>query len=373
MLINWGLYFCENIEVLNFTSNEKELNHEISYQLCYNCKNLKKVILSSQIDTLRERCFDGCSSLYDIDLRYITTIYNGCFSGCIALKSFNIPNLFNIRYRAFSYSAIESFKFNQYIKTILDEIFFSAKNLSKVTLLEGITRIEEYAFKNTSLSDITIPSTVESIHPTAFDLTDVKINVVKKNPYFFTSEHCLIDKLNGNLILTFGKLPLIFTIPNEVKKLGDNSIRPCNDSVTIESSILYQKSIGAAVIKISSSVISISQSAFTDVHFLYTVCYDGFVYSNDREFKKPELLRNAFVTDNYIYDEFLKLPTMKQCNEEIPNEMKIRLNVGLTTTEIVLIVVCSLLALILIVTFIVIAICLCKRKKEESSVFQQIL
>lgn len=89
--------------------------------------------------------------------------------------------------------------------------------------------------------------------------------------------------------------------------------------------------------------------------------------------KKPELLRNAFVTDNYIYDEFLKLPTMKQCNEEIPNEMKIRLNVGLTTTEIVLIVVCSLLALILIVTFIVIAICLCKRKKEESSVFQQIL
>ena len=168
------------------------------------CSSLADIILPEGVTTIARSAFEGCSSLSRIDLpEGVTTIGHSAFYGCEKLSSVKLPN---------SLTTIEGFAFsgcNGLTITIPDnvesmsmltfsdctglDITIPGRFLTKienpigsdckdvrVTIAEGTTVIEEYAFqKRPGIVSVTIPESVTSIGHAAFwqcsGLTDIII------------------------------------------------------------------------------------------------------------------------------------------------------------------------------------------------------
>lgn len=168
------------------------------------CSSLADIVLPEGVTTIGRSAFGSCSSLSRIDLpEGVTTIGHSAFYGCEKLSSVTLPN---------SLTVIEDFAFsgcNGLTITIPDNvesmgmlIFSDCTGLDitipgrfltnmgnpigsdckdvRVTIAEGTTAIEEYAFqKLPGIVSVTIPESVTSIGHAAFwqcsGLTDIVI------------------------------------------------------------------------------------------------------------------------------------------------------------------------------------------------------
>lgn len=168
------------------------------------CSSLADIVLPEGVTTIARSAFWGCSSLSRIDLpEGVTTIGHSAFYGCEKLSSVKLPN---------SLTTIEGFAFsgcNGLTITIPDNVesmsmltFSDCTGLDitipgrfltnmgnpigsdckdvRVTIAEGTTVIEEYAFqKRPGIVSVTIPESVTSIGHAAFwqcsGLTDIVI------------------------------------------------------------------------------------------------------------------------------------------------------------------------------------------------------
>ncbi len=78
------------------------------------------------------------------------------------------------------------------------------KNVTKVTISEGIERIEEYAFENCQyLKEISIPASVSYIDEYAFINCGQlqKVNISPQNQYYIIDDKQLVDKRDGNIMM----------------------------------------------------------------------------------------------------------------------------------------------------------------------------
>lgn len=167
------------------------------------CSSLADIVLPEGVTTIGREAFRSCSSLSHIDLpEGVTTIGHGTFSGCEKLSNVTLPN---------SLTTIEDFAFsgcNGLTITIPDNVesmgilVFDGTGLDitipgrfltnmgnpigldckdvRVTIAEGTTAIEEYAFRKLpGIVSVTIPESVTSIGHAAFwqcsGLTDIVI------------------------------------------------------------------------------------------------------------------------------------------------------------------------------------------------------
>ena len=168
------------------------------------CSSLADIVLPEGVTTIARSAFDGCSSLSRIDLpEGVTTIGHSAFYGCEKLSSVKLPN---------SLTTIEGFAFSgcngltitipdnvesmsmltfsdctglditipgRFLTKIENPIGSNCKDV-RVTIAEGTTVIEEYAFqKRPGIVSVTIPESVTSIGHAAFwqcsGLTDIII------------------------------------------------------------------------------------------------------------------------------------------------------------------------------------------------------
>ena len=166
------------------------------------CSSLADIILPEGVTTIARSAFWGCSSLSRIDLpEGVTTIGHSAFYGCEKLSSVKLPN---------SLTTIEGFAFSgcngltitipdnvesmsmltfsdctglditipgRFLTKIENPIGSNCKDV-RVTIAEGTTVIEEYAFqKLPGIVSVTIPESVTSIGHAAFwqcsGLTDI--------------------------------------------------------------------------------------------------------------------------------------------------------------------------------------------------------
>lgn len=194
------------------------------------CSSLADIVLPEGVTTIGREAFRSCSSLSHIDLpEGVTTIGHGTFSGCEKLSNVTLPN---------SLTTIEDFAFsgcNGLTITIPDNVesmgilVFDGTGLDitipgrfltnmgnpigldckdvRVTIAEGTTAIEEYAFRKLpGIVSVTIPESVTSIGHAAFwqcsGLTDI-------------------------------------VIPSSVTEIGDDAFKNCTSlrSVTIPNSV----------------------------------------------------------------------------------------------------------------------------------------
>ena len=115
----------ENIETLSF--GKSMLLERIGYYAFKNCIHLAgPVTFAGRISTIGTSAFENCSSL-------------------------------------------EKVVFNAYVADIPDQCFYNCSSLSTVVMNDRIQSIGKFAFAKTALKEITIPDSVTSIDPTAFD------------------------------------------------------------------------------------------------------------------------------------------------------------------------------------------------------------
>ena len=77
--------------------------------------------------------------------------------------------------------------FGECITTIGGAIFTDDRNLSAVTIPEGVTTIERWAFTNTALASINLPNTITTIGNNAFQKTNITSIAHHHTSFTYTS------------------------------------------------------------------------------------------------------------------------------------------------------------------------------------------
>lgn len=138
----------------------------------YNCKNLVKIEIKSEITLIPNSTFFYCENLEEVVLPdSIEVIGDYSFDLCKKLKSFKVPaNVTEIGSYAFTFCyALETVEFNDKLVDIKGSAFNGCSSLDNVVLPEGLTTISNDAFEScSSLKSITLPSTLEVIGWRAF-------------------------------------------------------------------------------------------------------------------------------------------------------------------------------------------------------------
>lgn len=168
-----------------------------AFRLC----GLKEVGIPKSLSTIPSQAFHQCNELEYVNLNKVSKIGSFAFSNCPKLQSAILPStLVSLGDNAFEGTpALESVDLREALKEIGQDVFKNSgvktvtffgcpdkinsgmfngcKNLTEVTLPEGLQTIPDKMFMNcTSLSDITLPASVTSIGEQAFagcQLTDV--------------------------------------------------------------------------------------------------------------------------------------------------------------------------------------------------------
>ncbi|WP_373888030.1 leucine-rich repeat domain-containing protein, partial [Metamycoplasma hominis] len=180
---------------------------------------------------------------------------------------------------AFPNTNIESITIPSSVKEIGWYAFYGCKNLKEVILNEGLERIGYDAFWNTHIESITIPSSVKEIEECAFHFSNISsILINSNNKNFEIKDNFFIDKNNKKILAYLDKKTTKVTIPDSVKEIGESAFYGCKN---LKEVILNEglEKIGAEAfwdagiksITIPGSVKEIGESAFSNCENLKEV------------------------------------------------------------------------------------------------------
>ena len=234
----------------------------------YNCTLLKSVSMTDSVITLNEQSFNGCISLSDIKLsNNITEIpYN--FSGCSSLNQFKLPpsvkKISNILWN----TGVEEIYLPSSLETI-DGACFKGTNLSKITvdkdninfvvedgilygsgktsiiyltadkkkeesitIAEGVTKLDGIIFAESSIQNISLPSTLTTIE-NYFSSDNIKsITVAEGNKYFASKDGSLYNKDMTKTVAIISDEQKV-TIPEGVTAIGSYSLYLCKNATEV--------------------------------------------------------------------------------------------------------------------------------------------
>lgn len=311
------------------------------------CSSLADIILPEGVTTIARSAFWGCSSLSRIDLpEGVTTIGHSAFYGCEKLSSVKLPN---------SLTTIEGFAFsgcNGLTITIPDnvesmsmltfsdctglDITIPGRFLTKienpigsdckdvrVTIAEGTTVIEEYAFqKRPGIVSVTIPESVTSIGHAAFwqcsGLTDIIIpsSVTEIGDDAFSectnlTNVTLPDGLTsiGEGVFSGCKELVSVVIPNSVKSIGTEAFNGCSalksivlpEGMTLIKKWTFADCSSLVDVTLPSTMTTLEYGAFENCTSLRSVTIPNSVNTVDAPFYGCSSLSDIKVPD-YLYE-----------------------------------------------------------------------
>ena len=136
------------------------------------CTGLKKVILKNGILSVGEYAFNGCSSLESVIFENVALekISNSMFSGCSALSSIALPDsVTEIEKYAFFETGLRNIQLPSQLKELGDGAFSDCENLAQIQLPSQLNKLGGDAFRNcTSLDKIDIPAGLKQIESDTF-------------------------------------------------------------------------------------------------------------------------------------------------------------------------------------------------------------
>lgn len=311
------------------------------------CSSLADIILPEGVTTIARSAFWGCSSLSRIDLpEGVTTIGHSAFYGCEKLSSVKLPN---------SLTTIEGFAFsgcNGLTITIPDnvesmsmltfsdctglDITIPGRFLTKienpigsdckdvrVTIAEGTTVIEEYAFqKRPGIVSVTIPESVTSIGHAAFwqcsGLTDIIIpsSVTEIGDDAFSECTNLTNVTLPDGLTSIGegvfyncKELVSVVIPNSVKSIGTEAFNGCSalksivlpEGMTLIKKWTFADCSSLVDVTLPSTMTTLEYGAFENCTSLRSVTIPNSVNTVDAPFYGCSSLSDIKVPD-YLYE-----------------------------------------------------------------------
>lgn len=131
-----------------------------------NCSALTSCHLPESLGMLKDATFDGCTRLQQVNLPHtLTDIGIKAFHNCESLREISLPEgLKSIGSEAFrNCKSLTQVAIPAGVTTLAYKVFNECHALTHITLAEGLTVIEESALDNCNLSELVIPSTVNSI------------------------------------------------------------------------------------------------------------------------------------------------------------------------------------------------------------------
>jgi hypothetical protein len=176
--------------------------------------------------------------------------------------------------------------------------FRDCSSLNSVSIENGVTTIEEYAFYNSSIAAITLPNTLTSIGYSAFSgcstLTSISIPNSVKNLGRSAFENCV-------------SLTTII-LSNEMTILNDNTFQDCSSlkavklggKLTTIGKYVFSGCLKLNEISLPASITSISENAFATC----TKLYDIYCYAME----PPTAFESSFAN----YNAFLHVPCDNQ-------------------------------------------------------------
>lgn len=235
----------------------------------YGCDGLTSVTIGKSVTSIGAYAFKGCSGLTSITIpTRVTSIESSAFSGCSALETVCVDK------NNENYQSQDGVLYNKKTKAI---VLVPQAISGSVKILEGTTSIDEYAFSDRSgLKSITISNSVTSMGSGAFygckNLTRVTIgegitningafgSCEKINSVYYSGDvagWCEIHGLRGLM----GEWSLdLKTLYIEDKKIENNLVIP--NGVTSIAAYAFYKCIGVTSVTIPDSVTSIGDFAF---------------------------------------------------------------------------------------------------------------
>ena len=174
---------CENVEALKLGNGVFELGKCAFANLCA----LKTLTVPGTVTEMGAYAFQGCYSLETLILEDgLTSIGENAFSSCSALNSITIPKTLSyIGAGAFEYCTEEKDVFisdieawcnitnedeNSYVLNYGGYLYIDEVPVTNITLPEGISKVNEYMFKNCyNVASVELSNSVEEISQNAFN------------------------------------------------------------------------------------------------------------------------------------------------------------------------------------------------------------
>jgi hypothetical protein len=138
---------CSSLQSIDFGENTKLST--INNAAFYNCKALRDVVVPNTVTSMGYSIFQDCSSLKSLLFPdAITFINDHMCSGCSSLEQVQLPkNLVRINYAAFN----------------------GTGSLKRIDLPKTVSEIRGYAFQNSGLDSIALPISLEYLYACAFN------------------------------------------------------------------------------------------------------------------------------------------------------------------------------------------------------------
>ena len=144
----------------DYIENNADNKLDIHNNVFYYCKKLQSVSLPRGLETIAKQMFYYCESLESITIpNTVQNIATQAFYSCTALHTVNFEDV------AEGETAVPLL-FEE--GTSSSGVFSNCSALTTITLPERTTSIEKYVFKGSSIEEIGLPSTLETIKPYAF-------------------------------------------------------------------------------------------------------------------------------------------------------------------------------------------------------------
>ena len=139
------------------------------------CVSLEHISLPASLTTDGGFLFSGCTSLSSIDLLKATqleVLYNNTFAGTNILSIIIPSNIKEICWQLFyDCKTLENVFFlgDSSLESIQGQCFMNCSRLENIVIPEGVKKIYTNAFKNTGITSITLPSTIQRVGRNCFD------------------------------------------------------------------------------------------------------------------------------------------------------------------------------------------------------------
>lgn len=200
------------------------------------CANVNNIIVESGnpiydsrnncnaiIETASQTLIHGC--INSVIPNSVISIGKSAFNGCKGLQSISIPN--SVKYigdYAFDFcEELKDVEFGNSLLSIGDYAFYYCKELTNITIPNTVTSIGKFAFFYTSISDLYIPSSVNTIGKMFIGACDniTTIKVDNSNNKYDSRNNCnAIIETETNSLIAGCKNTII---PYTITSIGDSA------------------------------------------------------------------------------------------------------------------------------------------------------